>query len=163
MGEDRLGELHKPTRNRWVEEGVAEGRFGSTEGAGLESIAAGGLYSLFIDENGRVRDTSVRSITMNLFHLQVWSCGTNDDAALGRVTDNVPDPNEPGKYLDTDALTTIPHPLQSLIDENFRAVRIAAGDSISAAISTAGDLRVWGHFRVCNIFAPPICSCSMGL
>ena len=56
MGEDRLGELHKPTRNKWVEECMAKGRFGSTEGAGLESIAAGGLYSLFVDENGTVRD-----------------------------------------------------------------------------------------------------------
>lgn len=56
MGEDQLGELHKPARNKWVEQGVTEGRFGSTEGAGLESIAAGGLYSLFVDENGAVCD-----------------------------------------------------------------------------------------------------------
>ena len=56
MGEDQLGELHKPTRNKWVEQGVAEGRFGPTEGAGFESVAAGGLYSLFVDENGTVRD-----------------------------------------------------------------------------------------------------------
>ena len=56
MGEDQLGELHKPARNKWVEQRMAEGRFGSAEGAGLESIAAGGLYSLFVDENGTVRD-----------------------------------------------------------------------------------------------------------
>ena len=56
MGVDSLGELQKPARNKWVEQGMAEGRFGSTEGAGLESIAAGGLYSLFVDENGTVRD-----------------------------------------------------------------------------------------------------------
>ena len=56
MGGDRLGEIHKPARNKWVEQGVADGQFGSTEGAGLESIAAGGLYSLFVDENGKVRD-----------------------------------------------------------------------------------------------------------
>ena len=55
MGEDQLGELHKPARNKWAEQGVAEGRFGPIEGAGLESIAAGGLYSLFVDENGTVR------------------------------------------------------------------------------------------------------------
>ena len=55
MGEDQLGELHKPARNKWVDEGVTEGRFGSAGGAGLESIAAGGLYSLFVDENGTVR------------------------------------------------------------------------------------------------------------
>lgn len=56
MGEDQLGELHKPARNKWVEQGMAEGRFGPTGGAGFESVAAGGLYSLFVDENGTVRD-----------------------------------------------------------------------------------------------------------
>ena len=55
MGDDQLGEIHKPARNKWAEQGMTEGRFGSTEGAGLESIAAGGLYSLFVDENGTVR------------------------------------------------------------------------------------------------------------
>jgi len=33
------------------------------------------------------------------------------------------------------------------VDEKFRAVKITAGDSISAALSADGDLRVWGHFR----------------
>ena len=98
---------------------------------------------------------------MRLIHLQIWSCGTNDDAALGRVTADVPDPEKPGEVLDADTLTATPHPVQSLIDENFRAVRIAAGDSISAAISTTGDLRAWGHFRVCDFFALPICNCSI--
>lgn len=41
-----------------------------------------------------------------------------------------------------------PHPIQSLIDERFRAVQIVAGDSISAAVSQSGELRVWGSFRV---------------
>lgn len=72
----------------------------------------------------------------------------NDDAALGRVTKDVPDPNKPGSFMDIDALTSFPHPLQSLVDEKFRAVRIAAGDSVSAAISEEGELRVWGSFRV---------------
>lgn len=56
MGEGQLGELRKPTRNKWVEEGVTEGRFGPSTGAGLESVAGGGLYSLFVDENGTVRE-----------------------------------------------------------------------------------------------------------
>ena len=56
MGEDHLGELHKPARNKWAEQGMAEGRFGPSEGAGFESVAAGGLYSLFVDENGKVSD-----------------------------------------------------------------------------------------------------------
>lgn len=83
-----------------------------------------------------------------IFRHQIWSCGANDDAALGRITKDIPDPENPGKFLDVDALTAVPHPLQTLVDENFRAVRIAAGDSICAAISSEGELRVWGSFRV---------------
>lgn len=72
----------------------------------------------------------------------------NDDAALGRVTHNVPDPSNPNAFLDVDQLTSVPHPLQSLVDENFRAVQVATGDSICAALNVEGDLRVWGSFRV---------------
>lgn len=128
-GADQLGEFAVPKRNTWFEKKLEEGVFGG-EGAGLEAIAAGGLHTLFIDEKGTV-----------------WSCGVNDDAALGRVTKDVPDPDNPGKFIHVDELTAIPYPLQSLVDEGFRAVRIAAGDSISAAISDDGELRVWGSFR----------------
>lgn len=76
----------------------------------------------------------------------------NDDAALGRITKDVPDPDNPDQFLDIDDLTAVPYPLQSLIDEKFRAVRITAGDSISAAISDRGELRVWGSFRVRSLF-----------
>jgi len=80
---------------------------------------------------------------------QIWTCGVNDDAALGRITQDVPDPNNPGSFISVDDLTAVPHPLQSLIDEGFRAVTAVAGDSICAAVSDKGDLRVWGSFRVC--------------
>ncbi len=50
--------------------------------------------------------------------------------------------------MDIDTLTAQPHPLQSLVDEDFRAVRIAAGDTISATNSDKGELRVWGSFRI---------------
>lgn len=53
MGEDQLGELEKPTRNKLVEEKMDDGEFGG-QGAGLEAVAAGGMYSLFIDEQGTV-------------------------------------------------------------------------------------------------------------
>ncbi|KIK78236.1 hypothetical protein PAXRUDRAFT_834651 [Paxillus rubicundulus Ve08.2h10] len=129
MGPDLLDEFSFPKRNTWVDQKIQEGAF-SKEGAGLEAIAAGGLHTLFIDEKGTI-----------------WSCGVNDDAALGRVTKDVPDPNKPDSFMDIDALTSFPHPLQSLVDEKFRAVRIAAGDSVSAAISEEGELRVWGSFR----------------
>ncbi|KAF9816333.1 hypothetical protein IEO21_04198 [Rhodonia placenta] len=129
MGADLLDEYDKPKKNLWIEKRMREGVFGDDE-ASLESVAAGGLHSLFVDEKGTV-----------------WSCGVNDDAALGRVTTDVPNPEKEGEFLDVDTLTAEPNPLQSLVDENFRAVRIAAGDTISAAISSQGDLRVWGSFR----------------
>ncbi|KAF9054974.1 RCC1/BLIP-II [Hymenopellis radicata] len=130
MGPDVLGELDKPRRHPWAEQRMQDGTFGS-EGAGLEALAAGGMHSLFVDESGTI-----------------WSCGLNDDAALGRITQEVPDPENPGSFLDVDELTATPHPLQSLKDENFRAVQVTAGDSICAAVSSEGELRVWGSFRV---------------
>ncbi|KAG6878592.1 hypothetical protein C0993_003047 [Termitomyces sp. T159_Od127] len=129
MGPDDLDQHDKPKRNAWVEKQMQNGTFGEV-GAGLESIAAGGLHTCFIDEKGTV-----------------WTCGTNDDAALGRITQDVPDPENPGSFLDVDELTSVPHPLTSLVDEKFRAVQIATGDSICAALSIHGDLRVWGSFR----------------
>ncbi|PFH51391.1 hypothetical protein AMATHDRAFT_47104 [Amanita thiersii Skay4041] len=130
MGPDRLGEIPRMTKNTWVEEQIEKGTFGEV-GAGLESITGGGLHSLVIDERGTV-----------------WTFGTNDDAALGRVTQDVPDPDKLGEFLDVDQLTSIPHPLESLVKENFRAVQVVSGDSICAAISEGGELRVWGSFRV---------------
>lgn len=85
-----------------------------------------------------------------MFHRQIWSCGLNDYpvTVLGRATSLVPDPKFTGSFLDEDTLTHTPHPIQSLADEGFRAVRIAASANVSAAISTTGDLRAWGHFKV---------------
>ena len=75
----------------------------------------------------------------------------NDDAALGRITKDVPDSSNPGQFMNVDLITTIPHPLQNLVDDGFRALKVAAGDSISAAIGTEGELRVWGSFRVSDV------------
>lgn len=44
----------KPRRNWWVDEQIQAGTFGAV-GAGVESIAAGGMHTLFIDESGKVR------------------------------------------------------------------------------------------------------------
>ncbi|KAF5380523.1 hypothetical protein D9615_004510 [Tricholomella constricta] len=123
-------EKRVPKRNRWFMAQSVAGTFGAP-GAGIEAIAAGGLHTMFVDENGTV-----------------WTCGNNDNAALGRQTTDVPDSQNPGSFVDETDLASYPHPLQSLVDEGFRAVRIAAGDSISGAISTEGELRVWGSFRV---------------
>ncbi|KAJ3923581.1 regulator of chromosome condensation 1/beta-lactamase-inhibitor protein II [Lentinula edodes] len=130
LGPDALDEFDKPKKHGWAEEQIQDGTFGE-EGAGLEEIAGGGMHSLFIDEKGTI-----------------WSCGLNDDAALGRITQNVPDPKNPGSFLDVDELTSVPHPLQTLVDEGFRAVKVATGDSICAAVNDKGELRVWGSFRV---------------
>ncbi|KDQ61663.1 hypothetical protein JAAARDRAFT_66744 [Jaapia argillacea MUCL 33604] len=121
--------FYMPKKNLWVEGMVEKDAFGGV-GKGLESVVAGGVHTLFIDESGAV-----------------WSCGVNDDAALGRITGGVPDPSNPGSSLKSEALEVTPHRLQSLVDEKFRAVQIAAGGCVSAAISTDGQLRVWGSFR----------------
>ncbi|KAJ7752757.1 regulator of chromosome condensation 1/beta-lactamase-inhibitor protein II [Mycena maculata] len=121
MGPDVLGELDKPKKHVWVEEQMEEGTFGE-DNAGIETVAAGGMHSLFVDENGTI-----------------WTCGVNDDAALGRVTEGVPDPDS--------TLTNVPHPLESLVAEKFRAVQVATGDSICVAVDIHGELRVWGSFR----------------
>jgi regulator of chromosome condensation len=54
MGPSYLDELSKPTRNTWVEEKIAQGVFGTGPGSGIVGVAAGGLHSLFTDENGTV-------------------------------------------------------------------------------------------------------------
>lgn len=53
MGPEYLDEFDKPKKNPWFEKKIEEGIFGG-EGAGIESIAAGGLHSLFVDEKGTV-------------------------------------------------------------------------------------------------------------
>jgi regulator of chromosome condensation len=54
MGPSFLDELSKPTRNTWVEERITQGVFGPGPGSGIVGVVAGGLHSLFIDENGTV-------------------------------------------------------------------------------------------------------------
>jgi regulator of chromosome condensation len=72
--------------------------------------------------------------------LQVLSWGINDNAALGRDT--------VGQEVDAEELEAQPLPVQDLDQQGFRAVRVAAGDSVSLAISEKGEVRAWGSFRV---------------
>lgn len=53
MGEDLLGEYEKPMRNKIVEQKMQDGEFGEDD-AGLEAVAAGGLFTLLLDEKGTV-------------------------------------------------------------------------------------------------------------
>ena len=38
--------------------------------------------------------------------------------------------------------------VEQLEQEGFRAVSVAAGDSVSVAVSDIGEVRAWGSFRV---------------
>ena len=53
LGPEVLHELPKPKRHVWIEKKIEEGIFGDV-GAGIESVAAGGLHTVFIDEKGTV-------------------------------------------------------------------------------------------------------------
>ncbi|KAH9889561.1 regulator of chromosome condensation 1/beta-lactamase-inhibitor protein II [Cubamyces lactineus] len=123
----------KPRRNRYVENLSREGAFGEKE-AGLESIAAGGMHTVFIDETGTV-----------------WTCGSNDNSELGRTTITVTDG---ARTIEVDEATSIPFhvpaPIQSLRDEGFRAVKVAAGDCITVVLDGKGQLRAWGTYRTSN-------------
>ena len=53
MGPDVLGEVSKPKRNTWIEERIETCTFGEDK-AGIESVACGGLHTIFLDERGTV-------------------------------------------------------------------------------------------------------------
>lgn len=76
------------------------------------------------------------------------SWGINDNAALGRQTVNVEDPNNAGEKIPNEDLEAYPYVVESLVREGFRAVQVAAGDSVSVAVSDKGQVRAWGSFRV---------------
>jgi regulator of chromosome condensation len=67
---------------------------------------------------------------------------------LGRVTNDVDDPSNPGSKIPNEDLETYPYVVEALEKQGFRAVQVAAGDSVSVAISDKGELRAWGSFRV---------------
>lgn len=70
----------------------------------------------------------------------------NDDSALGRQTEGVLDAE--GNIVDMEELAATPHVVQALVDQNFRAISVVAGDCTGAALSEKGELRIWGTFRV---------------
>ena len=124
--------LRQSTEGRF-EEQINEGKLSRDKKSkgGLEAVVAGGMHTVTVDEGGRVR---------------TW--GINDNACLGRVTANVPDPENPGSVIENEVLETVPHVLDSLVKEDFRTVSVAAGDSVSVAVSDKGEIRAWGSFRV---------------
>lgn len=110
------------------------------------------MHTLAIDEAGQVSLSCMRGL-LSADH-QVRSWGINDNAALGRQTANVPDPNNPGQSIANEELETYPYVIESLKKEGFRAVQVDAGDSISVALSDKGELRAWGSFRVSSSCLP---------
>ncbi|KAH7108381.1 regulator of chromosome condensation 1/beta-lactamase-inhibitor protein II, partial [Auriculariales sp. MPI-PUGE-AT-0066] len=127
LGTDCLNEISRPRLHAWFESAVQKGILGG-EAAGLETAWAGGMHTLACDEEGKV-----------------WSFGINDNASLGRTTENVPDPANEGNMIEQEELETQPMLVQSLDD--FRAVQVVSGDSVSVALSDTGHLRAWGSFR----------------
>lgn len=88
---------------------------------GVVDVAAGGMHGLALTHDGRV-----------------YSWGVNDESALGR---NTRGPN-------SDVLESTPSPVQGFPTGTV-ITKIAAGDSISVAVSDKGIVYAWGQFRVC--------------
>ncbi|KAG9095608.1 hypothetical protein FRC06_009628 [Ceratobasidium sp. 370] len=128
MGPDATGEYPRPRMQKFFKTASDEGKLGG-EGAGIESLAAGGMHTLAVDEAGKL-----------------WTWGTNDDGALGRMVEG-PDPEDPSKTIDSDVAESTPTVLKTLVDEEFRTVAIAAGNNVSVALSSEGKLKAWGSFR----------------
>ncbi|GAA5918762.1 hypothetical protein JCM1841_006285 [Sporobolomyces salmonicolor] len=123
LGVDVLDEIKRPRRQATVQKKIDEREQG-WEG-GVADLVAGGMHTLAVDGEGRV-----------------WSWGINDNAALGRVT-TIPD-------VEAEELETNPMMVEGLSSDQedpFKAVRVAAGDSVSLAISEEGEVRAWGSFR----------------
>lgn len=59
-----------------------------------------------------------------------------------------PDPEDPTKTIDSDIAESTPTILKTLVDEEFRAVSVAAGNNVSIALGSDGRLKAWGSFRV---------------
>jgi regulator of chromosome condensation len=147
LGPDETDEVSRPRLNTYMEEKIAEGKLareGQDKG-GFEKIACGGMHTLAVDEAGQV---SSRTLSGSSLIHQIWSWGINDNASLGRVTADVPDPANEGAIIPNEDLETYPMVIESLTKQGFRAVEVAAGDSCSVAISDKGELKTWGSFRV---------------
>ncbi|KAF8695639.1 chromosome condensation (RCC1) repeat, partial [Rhizoctonia solani] len=130
LGTSVLGDISRPRQHAWFKEAIDAGILGTAPGAGIDALCAGGMHTLVVDEVGRV-----------------WSWGINDNAALGRPTVNVTHPERPNEVVEAEVLETEPMVVKTLVDEEFRAVDVCAGDSISVALGEGGALRVWGSFR----------------
>ncbi|PWW71619.1 hypothetical protein C7212DRAFT_367143 [Tuber magnatum] len=102
---------------------------------GIVAIAAGGTHGPALSHEG-----------------MVYSWGVNDRYALGRVTQYTPPggDGDPGSNSDSDELLNALESTPRLIvafPEGTVITNIAAGDSISIAVTNTGRIYAWGTFQ----------------
>ncbi|EIM83961.1 RCC1/BLIP-II [Stereum hirsutum FP-91666 SS1] len=114
---DTLGTISRPRLHATIHNLVENGSMGPN---GIEKVAAGGMHSLVLDSNGKIR-----------------SCGVNDSMALGRKTQGIPGKDNAELEAEFDLVEGL---------DGFRTTFIAASDSCSIALSDKGELRAWGSF-----------------
>lgn len=123
LGVDTLDEIKRPRRHVGIQGFIDGGKEGWEGGVG--ELVTGGMHTVAIDGKGRV-----------------WTWGINDNAALGRST------SKPG--IESEELESNPYQVEGLTgpnEEEFKAIRVAAGDSVSLAVSEQGEVKAWGSFR----------------
>ncbi|SCV74000.1 BQ2448_6430 [Microbotryum intermedium] len=119
--ENGMMEIVRPRLHATIEKMIAPDG-GEAWKRGVASLECGGMHTLCVDGEGKI-----------------WSWGINDNAALGRVT--------AGLEQESEELETQPLLVENLDYSRFKAVKVAAGDSVSLAVSENGELRCWGSFR----------------
>ena len=130
LGPDHLEEIPRPQLHPWQ---------------GVTSIAAGGMYTLLLDIYGQVSASPALLHSNSTLYAQVWSCGNNDNYALGRETEYAKlDWGAPRPSFDE--LVSKPYAIPRLKFHNISS--ICAGNELSAAVSVSGELFVWGAVRV---------------
>ncbi|GAA6033958.1 hypothetical protein JCM8097_000428 [Rhodosporidiobolus ruineniae] len=124
LGVEVLDEIKRPRRHAAFQKKIDEGEEGWN--GGVADIICGGMHTLAVDGEGKV-----------------WSWGINDNAALGRVTD------EKSTGIESEELESNPFPVENLDTPRapFKTVKVAAGDSVSLAVSDYGEIKAWGSFR----------------
>ncbi|CAZ85804.1 unnamed protein product [Tuber melanosporum] len=107
------------------------------EKVGIVAVAIGGMHGLALSHEGKV-----------------YSWGVNDQYALGRETKYTPPVGDVGSDEDSDSDDEEPlNPLESMpmlitaFPEGTVITNIAAGDSVSIAVTDTGKVYGWGTFR----------------
>jgi len=118
------------------------------EKVGIVAVAIGGMHGLALSHEGKV-----------------YSWGVNDQYALGRETKYTPPMRDVGSDDDSDSDGEEPlNPLESTpmlvtaFPEGTIITNIAAGDSISIAVTDTGKVYGWGTFRVWDQFFIWVCN-----